>query len=189
MTRPACEDCDRPADLAVRDLSRGYQASRAAKTPRRPICTPCLKNLQDAEAGDPWANWADPYIYTRYDDKDHAMTTTDTTALADQLAPLAAELADLAEKADAIKERQDQIKAQIRDLVPGPDKYAAGNLTLTVSTNTRFDEKRALGLIDDALKPLVTYPETRIDKDRLKVLAPDVYDAAQTTYDPRISIR
>lgn len=109
--------------------------------------------------------------------------------LADTLAPLAAELADLAERRTRIEEREKAIKAQIRELVPGPDKYEAGNLTITVASNTRFDEKKALALLTDEIKPLVTYPESRIDRDRLKVLAPDVYDVAWTSYDDRVAIK
>lgn len=117
------------------------------------------------------------------------LTMTDTDTLANQLTPLAAEYAALAEQADAIKNRQEEIKATIRDLVPGADKYAAGALTVTVSTNRRFDEKRALAMLPEAIAPLVTFPETRVDKDRLKVLAPDVFEASQETFSERVTIR
>lgn len=71
------------------------------------------------------------------------MTTTTDTTLTDRLAPIAAELAAIAaDKAD-LEEREKHLKAQIRDIVPGPDKYAAGDLTITVSPNRRFDAKTA----------------------------------------------
>lgn len=58
--------------------------------------------------------------------------------LADTLAPLATELAELAAQRKAIDEREKAIKAQIRQLVPGPDTYAAGDATITVSANRRL---------------------------------------------------
>lgn len=106
--------------------------------------------------------------------------------LTDTLAPLACELATvLADKAE-LETRERDIKARIRALVPGPDTYAAGDTALIVSTNRRFDPKKALPLIPESVLPLVSYPETVIDKDRLRVLLPDVYEAAQTAGDYRI---
>lgn len=119
------------------------------------------------------------------------MTTTDPTTLSDHLTPLAAEYADLTEKADAIKERQEEIKAAIRDLTAttGPGNYAAGNLSVIVATNRRFDENRALAMIPEAVAPLVTYPATKVDRDKLKALAPDVFEAAQVVHAERITIK
>lgn len=109
--------------------------------------------------------------------------------LSDTLAPIAAELATvLADKAD-LEERERELKAQIRQLVPGPDSYAAGGVNLTVQTNRRFDPKRALPLIPEAVLPLVTYPETVVDKDKLKALLPDVFAAAQVDGDYRVSVK
>lgn len=113
-------------------------------------------------------------------------TTTDLDAT---LAPLAAELATiLAAKAD-LELREKDLKARIRELAPAGDKYQAGNLVVTVTAASRFNEKKALSLLPEAVLPLVTYPETRVDKDRLKVLAPDVYDASLDTFDARVSVR
>jgi hypothetical protein len=108
------------------------------------------------------------------------------TDLTDTLTPLAAELARiLADKAE-LETRERDIKARIRALVPGPDTYAAGDAALVVSTNRRFDPKKALPLIPESVLPLVTYPETVIDKDRLRVLLPEVWEAAQVAGDYRI---
>lgn len=113
-------------------------------------------------------------------------TMTDHPNLAETLTPLAQELASvLADKAD-LEARERDIKARIRSLVPGPDTYAAGDAELVVSTNRRFDPKRALPLIPEALLPIVTYPETVIDKDKLRVLLPEVFEAAQVAGDYRI---
>ena len=57
----------------------------------------------------------------------------------DTLAPLAARLAQLQEARDLLDGQIDQVKAQIRDAVPGPDKYAAGPLTVVVSHAARLD--------------------------------------------------
>lgn len=111
------------------------------------------------------------------------------TTLADTLTPLAIELADiLAAKAD-LEQREKDVKAAIRAAVPGPDTYAAGNATLSIQPNRRFDPKKALPLIPETIKALVTYPETVIDKDKLRVLAPAIYEAAQVEGDYRIVLR
>ena len=119
------------------------------------------------------------------------MTTTDptTATLADQLTPLAAEYADLAERADAIKARQEEIKAAIRDLVPGPDSYDAGSLTVTVSTNRRFDPKVAERILPaelfDAIK--IAKPDSAAARE---VLPPRLYDQCMSAVGAdRITIR
>jgi hypothetical protein len=192
MTRPTCEDCPRPADLIVHDYSRGYQASRDAPSPARNFCNACLKARQDDEADDPWPTWADPRVLHRYTDPtppEKDTTMTDQPTLTERLTPLVAELTTIAEQKADLDARERGIKAQIRGLVPGADTYDAGGVTVVVSHNRRFNEKRALPLIPEALVPVVTYPETRIDKDKLKALLPDVYDAAQDVYDDRVSVK
>lgn len=109
--------------------------------------------------------------------------------LADTLAPLAAELASvLADKAE-LEARERDLKVRIRQAVPGPDTYAAGDATVVIQTNRRFDPKKALPLIPETLLSLVTYPETVIDKERLKALLPAVFDAAQTEGDYRVVVK
>lgn len=118
------------------------------------------------------------------------MTNT-TTILADRLGPLAAEYADLAERAEQIKTRQEEIKAAIRDMTAthGPGTYDACGMSVTVAANRRFDEDRALAMLPEAVAPLVTYPATRVDRDRLRVLAPEVFEAAQVSFAERITIK
>lgn len=113
--------------------------------------------------------------------------TTDT--LADRLTPLAAQLADILDKKAQLEQAERIIKAQIRDLVDGPDTYAAGNLRVIVSSNRRFNQAKALPLIPAALAPVVTHLETVIDKDKFKALAPDLYEQACDSGDDRISLR
>lgn len=121
------------------------------------------------------------------------MTTKTKTqpTLDEQLAPLAAEYADLAAKADQIKTRQEEIKARIRELTAtdGPGTYQAGNLSVVVAVNRRFDEDRALAMLPEAVAPLVTYPATRVDRDKLRVLAPDVFEAAQVVFAERVTVK
>lgn len=121
------------------------------------------------------------------------MSTTQTAAapevLADKLAPLAARCVALTEQRSKIDAELEEIKAAIRDLVPGADSYAAGEHTITVAANRRFDEKKALQLVPDAVAAFVTYPETRVDKDKLRVLAPEVFEQAQIVYAERITVR
>jgi hypothetical protein len=71
------------------------------------------------------------------------MTTTspNAQALEQQLAPLAARLAALQEAKEKLTEQEEQIKARIRELVPAPDTYAAGELQVSVQTNGRLDTK------------------------------------------------
>ena len=69
------------------------------------------------------------------------MTTVNTT-LADQLAPLAADLADVQDKIATLQLEEATLKRKIRESVPGPDTYTAGNLTVMVSTNRRFNPEQ-----------------------------------------------
>lgn len=107
------------------------------------------------------------------------------------LTTLAQQLAHAQEALDLAKGRVDAIKDAIRSHpdISGPDKYAAGDATVVISTNRRFDPKKALPLIPEALLPIVTYPETAIDKDKLRVLAPEIYEAAQNESAYRVSIQ
>lgn len=108
----------------------------------------------------------------------------------DQLTSLASQLADVQERLEALAAQEAQIKAAIREATAttGPDRYSCGDLTVVVATNRRFNERKALPLIPENLIPLVTYPKTCIDKDKLKVLCPDVYEQATDNHDNRVSL-
>jgi len=118
------------------------------------------------------------------------MTTTATNpALTDQLTNLAAQLAGILNQKAGLEEHEKRIKSQIRELVPGPDNYAAGGVTITVQTNRRFNASKALPLIPEQLLPVVTHQETVVDKDKLKALLPDVFEAAQDNGDYKIGLK
>ncbi|WP_130012164.1 hypothetical protein [Serinicoccus sediminis] len=115
-------------------------------------------------------------------------TDLDPQVLADKLAGLRDRYHQLTAARDTIDGELEEIKAAIRDLVP-EGKHPAGDGEVTVTPNRRFDEKKALKLIPAEVLPVLTYPETRVHKDALRDLLPDVYDAAQVTYTPRVSVK
>lgn len=105
--------------------------------------------------------------------------------LAQQLATALANLDDAKRYADSLKE---QIRQHPTVVAAGPDKYAAGDATLVISPNRRFDQKKALPLIPEDVLPLVSHTETVIDRDKLKALMPDVYETAQTESSYRVGL-
>lgn len=106
--------------------------------------------------------------------------------LAQQLASALAALDDAKQHADAIKEA---IRQHPDITSGGPDRYAAGDATLVVSTNRRFDPKKALPLIPEEVLPVVSYPETTLDREKVKALLPEVYEQAQTEGSYRVGIQ
>lgn len=108
------------------------------------------------------------------------------------LTQLTQQLATALDNLDAAKKYADALKEQIRQHPDiqrgGPDKYQAGDATLTISTNRRFDPKKAMPLIPEEILPLVTYPDTVIDKDKLRALLPDVYESAQVEGSFRVAL-
>jgi hypothetical protein len=111
------------------------------------------------------------------------------TDLTDTLTPLAARIAALQAEIDERTQELDILKATIRDIVSGPDTYDAGGVQVVVSTNNRFDTKKALTLIPDTLRPLVIEHVETVNKDKLKALAPDVYEQSLTVGAYRVGIR
>ena len=116
------------------------------------------------------------------------MNITNTT-LADTLTPLASDLADLQDKIAALQLEEAALKNKIRETVPGPDAYAAGNLTVVVSSNRRFNPQLAATIIPSELLPLVSVTASVVDKERVKVLAPAQYDACFVTYDNIVKLK
>ena len=116
------------------------------------------------------------------------MTTT-TVTLEQQLTPLAADLADIQERIAGLQQHEAELKTRIRELVPGSDSYAAGNLTIIISTNRRFDPKKAALVIPAELLPLVSVTTSVVDKERVKVLAPTSYEACFTEYDNKVALK
>lgn len=120
------------------------------------------------------------------------MTTQPVTPL-HTLEQLASQLVTIQEQAENLRQREDAIKALIRQHpeVHGVDDYAAGNLTISLQPNHRFDQKLAEKAIPEHLLPLVTVEKvTRtIDRKRVEVLAPDHLEACIATYDDKVVIR
>lgn len=116
-------------------------------------------------------------------------TTMTDTLTTDTLATIAARLATVLAQKTELEQHEAALKHQIRNLVDGPDTYAAGDLTIVVSTNRRFDPAKALDLIPPELAPLVTHTETIVDRDKVKALLPDIFEQAQTSGDYRVSLR
>lgn len=106
------------------------------------------------------------------------------------LTPLAVELAGVQDRIEHLKLDEAALKEQIRALATTPDTYAAGGLTILVSTNRRFDQKLAAKNIPAHLVPLVTYKSAPVfDKVKVSVLAPAVYDDCFAVYETKISLR
>ncbi len=63
------------------------------------------------------------------------MTSTDTTTLEEQIAPVAAELADVQDRIKNLTEIADGLKAKLRDLRFNPDAFATA---YPVTTNPQF---------------------------------------------------
>ena len=73
--------------------------------------------------------------------------------------------------------------------MPGPDTYTAGNLTVVISTNRRWDSKKAAKVIPAELLPLVSVTTTVVDKTKVSVLCPGQYDACFVDYDNVVKLR
>jgi hypothetical protein len=121
--------------------------------------------------------------------KETAMTSTLNHDLTTLLTGLAAQLAGILDQKNSLEEHERRIKSQIRELVPGPDSYDAGGLTVTISTNNRFSPDKALPLIPVEFLPIVTRTETVVDKDKLKALLPHIFEQAQTAGDYRVGLK
>jgi hypothetical protein len=112
------------------------------------------------------------------------------TTLDNILQPLATALADIADKIATLQLEEAALKSKIRETVPGPDSYAAGNLTVTVSSNRRFDQKKALAAIPEDLIPLVSERTWVVDRKRVEVICDGAtLQNCFTEFDYRIAIK
>lgn len=112
--------------------------------------------------------------------------TYDTTTLAD----LANQRIDIDLRIEQLQAERDRINQAIRDHTDGPDSYAAGNLTIRIQTNHRFDQHKAQQAIPAGLLPLVTTEKTTttIDRKKVEVLAPTYLEACTVEYDHKVMI-
>lgn len=109
------------------------------------------------------------------------------------LTQLAAQLAEEEERAEQAAQRIAAIKTAIRQHpdVHGPDRYAAGNLTIEVQVNHRFDQKLAEKALPPELFALCSVEKVvrTIDRKRVEVLAPDHLEACLAQYDDKVVLR
>lgn len=111
------------------------------------------------------------------------------TLTATELVELAAELALVNEQLNVLTQRADTLKATIRDGVPGPDTYAAGALSLVVTSNYRFSQAQGLKHVPPQFRALCVRLVEHVDGDKLKLVAPEAYWQSVTSYPARVSVR
>lgn len=106
-----------------------------------------------------------------------------------RLTVLAARDVQLADRIVELEIERTAIKQAILIATKGePDRYAAGRLTVIVSTNRRFDVKAAMKLVPEELVDEVTVVQRTIDKDRLALILPEVHEACWKYFDPKVTI-
>lgn len=107
------------------------------------------------------------------------------------LVQLASDLANAQADLEKAQRRVDEAKAAIRSTLPGPDSYAAGDATIVVAPNTRFDQTLALKAIPAELLPLVSREETKVvvDRTRVEVLLPQLLDACTARYEDKVQLK
>lgn len=109
------------------------------------------------------------------------------------LAELAIELVDAQKVLEEAQAEVDRVKEAIRTHpdIHGPDSYAAGNLTLQVQPNTRFDQALAEKAIPADLLPLVTVEKTTrtVDRKKVEVLAPNFVEACIAHYPDKVVVK
>lgn len=113
----------------------------------------------------------------------------DPQVVTDKLTPLRDRYLQLTDAKTKIDAELEEVKAAMRETVPAPGTYDAGDGQVVITANRRFDEKRALELIPEHAQALLTYPETRVRKDALRDLLPDVFEQAQVTYSERVQVK
>jgi hypothetical protein len=106
---------------------------------------------------------------------------------------LAVAMVDAQKELEEAQRAVDEIKEMIRTHpdIHGPDTYAAGNLTIQVQPNTRFDQALAEKAIPADLLPLVTVEKTTrtIDRKKVEVLAPDFVEACIAHYPDKVVVK
>lgn len=107
----------------------------------------------------------------------------------DTLRPLAAQLASCQAAKAELEAEERQLKQQIRELVEGPDAYKAGDLTVTVSLNRRFDPQLAERNVPTELLDLCKI--SKVDPAAAKeVLPPALYQACMAEIgDYRVAVK
>ena len=101
---------------------------------------------------------------------------TDITTIAHRLAEAQARRDELLAPLD---EQISDLKAQLRDALPEPGTYPAGDHTITLRANRRFDPTEALRVLPETIVQTITTTtiDTALAKKRL---SPDMYEACMT---------
>ncbi len=108
----------------------------------------------------------------------------------DERIELAARLAAIKAEQDRLDNEATHLKELLRKTAfAGPDAYDAGPLTVTFATNRRFDPKTADQVIPAVLRPAVFDAIEVVNKDRLKALAPAIYEQCLTDGEWAVRIR
>lgn len=105
------------------------------------------------------------------------------------LQTLALQYLSLGEQIDNLVEIRDAVIGQIR--TAGIGSHQAGNLTVSVQPNHRFDAKRAASILPAAITEQCTTTKTvsAIDRKKVEALAPEYLPSCMAEYDPKVSIK
>ena len=104
------------------------------------------------------------------------------------LTALAQRLAQLDEQVETLTQQRDQVKAAILTLVPGPDTYAAGPLTVQVTQSHTLDKKAIAAKYPAAEYPEL-YEQTVSTTAVKKHLSPVDLEAFQAPSKPSVRLR
>ena len=107
-----------------------------------------------------------------------------------ELLELVKRLAEIQDDRARIDAEEKAIKAEILAAVDQePDRYQVGDICLDVQVNRRFNETKALAAIPAEIVNLVTEPTRKVDRKKLEVLLPQVFEQSWDVHAPRVVIR
>lgn len=89
-------------------------------------------------------------------------------------------------KAKEYAARANELKAELRSQVQAGNEYVAGNLVAKVTTNRRFNPKKAAALLSDEEREQVSV--TTVDARKFRALYPELVDEVSDHHDVKISI-
>lgn len=88
---------------------------------------------------------------------------------------------------DEYKEQAEELRTELRALVEEPGKYDAGEYIVQVSTNRRFNEKKAAAALDPKEFELVS--KTVVDAAKFKALFPELIEDVSDNGALRLTIK
>lgn len=89
-------------------------------------------------------------------------------------------------KAKEYAQRASELKAELRSQVQAGKEYAVGNLIAKVTTNRRFNPKKAALLLSDEEREQVSV--TTVDARKFRALYPELVDEVSDHHDVKIAI-